>query len=241
MKGVQGLAIAGAMGVVGAVCNWFYISQRARDLEKVDFVYIKNDARVNEGQKFKESHFGKVSIPKKHLGKLERIAVLWRDRRTAIGYTAHRSFTSDELLLREDLQTLTRKSVSELLGPDEISRTVLIDSTAFVAANVNPTDRVLFFPPTTLRGAGANKQARSAAAGPFRILAIGNRLGSTDVAKAAGIRASRGNSITVPLTFKDGKHDANSQKLLDLIAASGGKGLTVSVVSAQKPQVKAKP
>lgn len=238
MKGIQGLAIAGAMGVVGAVCNWFYISQRARDLEKIDFVYIKSDARVNEGQKFQEKHFGKVSIPKKHLGDLEKVAVLWKDRLTAVGYTAQRSFTANELLLREDLRTLTRKSVSELLGPDEISRTVLIDSTAFIASNVNPTDRVLFFPPTAVRDAGSGGKSKAAGAGPFRILAIGNRLGSTDVAKAAGLRPSRGNSITVPLTYKDGKHDAKSQKLLDLIAASGGKGLTVSVVSAQSPRVK---
>ena len=32
MRGVQGMMIAAGLGVVGAICNWFYISQQARDI-----------------------------------------------------------------------------------------------------------------------------------------------------------------------------------------------------------------
>jgi hypothetical protein len=237
MKGLQGLAIAAAMGVVGAVCNWFYIAQRARDLEKVDFIFIKADSRVNAGDKFKLTQFKKVSIPKKHLGNLERVAVLWRDRQTVVGIIAHRSFTGDELLLRKDLARPPQKKLSELFGINEESLPVTVDVSTFIAANYNPNDYVYFYEPPGLRGGSdpANVPDEDLRAGPFRILAVGDRLGSRDVAKAAGLRESRGNILTVTLKKdKDGKPSEQSVKLRSLIKKSGGKGLSVSLVSAQK-------
>lgn len=235
MKGIQGLAIAGAMGVVGAVCNYLYIAQRARELEKVDFVYIKADARVNAGQKFKDKHFGRVSIPKKYIGNLEKIAVKWDARHTVGGLVAHKSYNANEILLNTDLRTPAQTTISGLLSPDEISREVLVDSATFISSHLNPTDRVLFFAPTGTRGGGAaDPSGTLRQAGPFRILAIGSRLGSIDVAKAAGMRRSQGSTITVPLMFKDNKYDKQALELQELIANSNGQGLTVSIVSAQK-------
>ncbi|GAB4153250.1 MAG: hypothetical protein Tsb009_29570 [Planctomycetaceae bacterium] len=241
MKGLQGLAIAAAMGVVGAVCNWFYISQRAADLEKVDFIYVKADAKVNAGDKLKESHLGRVSIPKKFLGNLQRVGVLWRDRKTAVGVTVHRSFTADELLLQSDLTTVPQKSLSQLLGLNERAQPVQVDATTFIASNFNPNDYVYFSEPPGTGGLDPAKvNVEDMEVGPFRIIAVGDRLGSRDIARAAGMRESRGNILTVPLKIdKDGKYDKKSQKLLALLAKSRGKGLSVSIVSAQQKIMKA--
>ena len=29
MKGLQGMIVAAGLGIIGAICNWFYISQQA--------------------------------------------------------------------------------------------------------------------------------------------------------------------------------------------------------------------
>ena len=71
MKGTQGLAVAAALGVIGAVCNWFYISRKAQDLEKEAFMYVKAKANIRSGDVFKKEHFGKVEIPKKYVGDLK--------------------------------------------------------------------------------------------------------------------------------------------------------------------------
>jgi hypothetical protein len=38
MKGVPGLMMALGLGIVGAFCNWFYLAQKAREVEMVDFI-----------------------------------------------------------------------------------------------------------------------------------------------------------------------------------------------------------
>lgn len=235
MKGLQGLAIAVAMGVVGAVCNWFYISQKARELDKVDFVYIKAEARINAGDKFKESHFGKLSIPQKYLGNLERIGVRWEDRDSAVGETAHKSYGGNELLLQADLLTPPRKGLASRLSAGESTYAVQVDATTFIAANFNPGDSISFYPPADVSvKSGANDSQDSDLVGPFRILAIGGRQGSRAVEKAAGIRSSRENIITVALK----RGEKNHRELERIVRMSRGKGVRVALESDQEPAKK---
>ncbi|MFQ5730781.1 MAG: hypothetical protein ACE5KM_02380 [Planctomycetaceae bacterium] len=234
MKGAQGLMIAAGLGVVGAVCNWFYISRKAADLDKEAFVYVKATAKVRAGDPFQEDDFEKVEIPKRYLGGLQKIAVPWELKHTAIGVPAPRSFPEDQILLQSDTRRLSQKRLAEALGPDEISWPVVVDATRFVAGNYNPGDMVLFFPPPASQVRGGGNTKRPVKAGPFRILRIGDRGGSRDVYKAGGRRSSRSNVLTVPLVFKGGKFDQPSQDLLDLMNYAGGQGLGASVQSARK-------
>ncbi len=234
MKGTQGVAIAVALGVVGAVCNWFYISRKAADLDKVEFVYVKADAKIRAGDKFKKEHFGKVEIPRRYAGNLMKVAVLWNDRGLAEQYPAPRAFDKNQLLLNSDLLTPAQKGVAELLGPDEISESVVVDSTTFVASNFNPGDRVLFSLPAT-RNMSSRKTAPTVQqAGPFRILRVGSRGGSRALTKARGARESRSNILTIPLNNKGGKPDKAAKDLRTLLDSAGGQGLRVNIVSAQK-------
>lgn len=234
MKGAQGLMIAAGLGIVGAVCNWFYIARKAEDLEKVAFVYVKASAKVRAGDPFTEDDFAKVEIPKRYLGSLDKIALPWELKHTALGVPAPRSFPEDQILLQSDTRRLPRKGLPEVLPPDEIAWPVVVDPTRFVADNYNPGDMVLFFPPPESQvpaGTGAKRIER---AGPFRILRIGDRGGSRDIYQAGGRRSSRSNVLTVPLGYKGGKFDQKSQELLDLIKYTGGQGLGAAVQSAQK-------
>ena len=234
MKGAQGLMIAAGLGVVGAVCNWFYISRKAADLEKEEFVYVKASAKVRAGDPFKLEDFGKIEIPKKFVGDLDKTALRWED--PADGRRRSRAtagFPKTRFLLQSDTRRLPQKALSQALGPDEISWPVVVDPTRFVAENYNPGDMVLFFPPPASQVRDKNAR-RPSKAGPFRILRIGDRGGSGDIYRAGGRRTTRSNVITVPLLFKNGKFDKKSQELLDLMEYAGGQGLEASVQSAQK-------
>jgi len=235
MKGAQGLVIAAALGIVGAMCNWFYVSRKAADLEKEAFVYVKASARLRPGDVFKREHFEKVEIPKRYVGELKNIAVPWSSVGTAVGYKAIRTYPVDQLLLRSDLRTPPQKSLSEQLGPDEVSQSVLVNPSTFIPENFKPGESVYFGPPATARGT-VQRQALDSVelAGPFRILRIGSRAGSSDVYEASGMRSSRSNVLVVPLVRKNGKYDDKSRQLLKLMRSAGGQGLEVQVLSAQK-------
>jgi len=241
MKGTQGLVIAAGLGILGAACNWFYLARKAKDLDKEEFIYVKKSARIREGDVFKEEHFGKVAIPRKFLGNLEAVGVPWDDLNTVVGQQAIRSYSGDHLLLRQDLKTPPQRPLDELLGKDEVSWNVLVDSTTFIPQNHNPGEKVLFFPPPAVRVRGQNKKPiHESGVGPFRILRIGSRGGSYEVQKATGRRDTRSNVLVIPLKrFKSNdpkkkfEYDEKSRQLLELQEYAGGQGLSVAIQSAQ--------
>jgi hypothetical protein len=242
MKGSQGLAIAAGLAVIGAACNWLYISRKAQDLEKETFIYVKETAKIRPGDVFKEEHFGKVDIPKKYVGDLSKVGVRWSARNTVIGGIASRAYTENQLLLDQDLHTPTASSLAEQLGPNEISQEVMVDSTTFISENYNPGDKVLFFPPPASRIRVATKNpVPEGGVGPFRILRIGARAGSMRVLRSRGYRDTRGNVLVIPLTYlnlEKKELDDNSKKLRQLLDYAGGQGLGVSIQSARKADAK---
>ena len=52
MKGILGITVALALGVVAAICNWFYLAKQARDYERVSFVLIKPATQIDPGDRF---------------------------------------------------------------------------------------------------------------------------------------------------------------------------------------------
>ena len=53
--------------------------------------------------------------------------------------------------------------------------------------------------------------------GPFRILALGNRLGSQEVLRASGMSPSQENVMAVAVKVVKGELDEKGQKLLDTL------------------------
>ena len=52
MRGLPGLIIAAALGIVGAICNWAYLARQASRMEKEAFVALKGTAQLNLGDRF---------------------------------------------------------------------------------------------------------------------------------------------------------------------------------------------
>lgn len=235
MKGAIGFAIAGALAVVGALCNWFYVHRQAAGFEKVDFAMISPDAQLNSGDLIKESHLTKVPIPKQYAEQLRQVAYLYSDRITIIGNRATRSYRGGELILFREILTPTSNDTADLIGPDQLTFEVPIDSRTFVSNNYNPGDMVYFFAPQYLVKNPAQNVNPGAnlVAGPFRILAMGDRKNSASVDKASRRRATREDVITVGVEYKDGEFGKDAQTLMQLLQATGNKGVQVAKQSSK--------
>ncbi len=227
LKGVPGLFIAIGLGIVGAFCNWLYVAQMGKDMQPVDFISINDNVKINAGDKFSSEHFVPVSIPGNHLGNLDKSAYLWKDLATVVGSAATKSYGPGDILLRQDVRTPPEMDIKKLLSPDERVLWIPVDTRTFVPSLVNAGDNVSFivprmgssFPtPVAEDAAGAGRPpGTTETIGPFRILALGNRLGSQDVLRAAGMSPSQENIMAVAVKFVNKDFDEKGQKLLETL------------------------
>jgi len=243
MKGVPGLIIAATLGVAGGICNWLYIARQAEDYEKESFVKIGVD-RIQAGEEFTRGDFDKVEIPQRNLGNLDKIAIRWEDLSTIIGQTAVKNYVSNQLVLQEDLRTPPHEDLNHKIGPNEVATWVPVDPRSFNPQHVNPGDMVSFRVPASLgvrpspagQPVGAQPQAQSGGGeiiGPFRILALGNRMGSPEAARAAGQRFGSENIITVSVEVRDGELEPKAQRLFEIRARTNFKGVQVLLHPAE--------
>jgi len=226
MKGAPGLLFAVGLGIVGAFCNWLYLANKAKQLDMVDFIAIADDVKINPGDKFNESHFMPLSIPENaaNAGNLGKVAVYWKDRATVVGEPATKSYSPGEMLLQRQIRTPPEMNINKLLMADERLLWIPVDTRTFVPSLVNAGDLVSFIVPRlTLatpvaegdEGGEKKPAASTELIGPFRILALGNRLGSQEVQRAAGITASQENVMAVAVKVVGGDFDEKGQKILD--------------------------
>lgn len=238
MKGMTGIVVAVALGVVAAMCNWLYLTRQAQDYERVSFVLISPATQINPGDRFKESHFERVDLPETYLGNLDQIAVRWRDLDTVVGEVATKSYTGNELLLREDLKTPPQREVSELLAEDEVLRWVPVDQRTFAPDHINPGDLVKFVvvTPTGLT-AQRNNQAQplseTSEFGPFEILTLGNRRGRKEILKSRGGSVGQENLIGIRVR-ESAESGAEADRLFAALHRTGNQGVQVVLLSARK-------
>ncbi len=219
MKGMQGIVIATALAIVGAVCNWFYIMQQARDLRKIDFIAISDEASVQLGTKFEDRHFMAVSIPENNLGNIQQVAVPWSEVEAVKGFRASRLYEPGELLMRRDLMQPPDEPIAEMLGPDEELHFITVDPNGFNPRLINPHDKVSF---SFVTATGTGGQDGSIVAnkieqvGPFEVLSLGNRRGRTEILKAKGRSAGQENQIGIRVVYKNGAMEDRFQRLFEL-------------------------
>lgn len=220
MKGIYGLVLAIGLGVAGALLNWNYLARKARDVEKVAFVGIASGVSINRGDTFQDTHLVPVEIPKSNVGALADFAVLYADRQTVVGMNAVRSYNGGELLLRQDLKTPPPEL--KLVGDDERAIGVPVDSKTFVPSLVTPGDWVSFLFPTANQPtpAGAEPANPNEPLGPFRVLSVGNRLGSPEVMQAARVPQLQENVLLIRVKWQGDKLEPKAQKLWDLLQRS---------------------
>jgi len=230
MKTNIGLLVAVVLGLTGALLNWAYLSQKSRAVEKIVFLGIAPSISVQRGDTFREEQFVPVAIPgDTQTGALRQFAVLYADRGTVIGMRANQNYVGGELLLRQDLKTPPPEL--KLQADKEVAIFVPVDSRSFVPSLVTPGDFVSFLVPSapqSLAPAGdpddppaPPSATKSELIGPFRVLSLGNRLGSADVFKASGAPQQQENVMTVSVRMDSpGVLDEKAKKLMSLLQQS---------------------
>ncbi|HLJ12735.1 MAG TPA: hypothetical protein VKU82_16180 [Planctomycetaceae bacterium] len=238
MKGVPGLLMAVGLGIVGMLFNLMYLAQKGQELEMVHFIGINEGVAINPGDKFNESQLMKVPIPKNAVGNLEKVAIKWDLRSTVFGQAATKSYSPGEILLWHDLRTPPGMDIKKLLAPDERALWIPVDTRTFVPALVNAGDMVSFIAPRmTASGPlpaavpeSSEKpppQSASETIGPFRILALGDRLGTREVLRASGTTAAQENVIAIAVKWVDGEFEEKAQKILEIERMTNNQQLQV--------------
>ncbi len=261
MKGIQGLILALALGIAGAMFNWAYLASRAKEVEMVDFVAIAPHAILNRGDTIREDQVARLSIPAQAVGNLRDFTVLYSARQTVIGRPVWRVKPGGSLLLTDDLRTPPPElPIGQNSGPDgeEVGLSIPL-AAAMVTSLFDPGDLVSFVANTThynrptpaAKPAEAGKDAAKGVKlvpvtepavaitereiiGPFKILALGNRLGSLAVMKAYGISPSQENVLTLSVKLIDGALEPKAQKLLNIVHSTNAQQLEVIMYARKK-------
>ena len=120
---------------------------------------------------------------------------------------------------------------------EEWAMFVPVDTRTFVPALVKPGDLVSFWTvdAPTLAGPQGGMPATVPMVGPFRVLAVGNRLSSADVMKAAGVAQTQENVMTISIgRVRSGggtksRLDDRTIELLGYLRATNYRGMGVTL------------
>jgi hypothetical protein len=242
MNGMKGIVVALSLGVVGALCNYAYLMGRTQNLEMVHFIGVKPETTVNRGDRLQEAQLQRVSIARANAGNLVQFAEPFESLGAVVGCRVYRTLEGGSLLLRTDTKTPPAELVfneQTRSGVEEVAIGVPIDPARIVPALIQPGDTVSFIAgkgigpgvfPTPASGTPnppASGSPDSAVAtggdgeieriGPFRVLSLGTRLGSTDVARAARQNTVQENVMMVAVLIENGKFESKALQLLELV------------------------
>ena len=250
MTGMKGLIVAVVLGITAALFNYAYLSSRSQDLEMVRFIGIKPDVTINRGDRLQEHQLEMVSIARANAGNLMKFAEPYDSLKSVVGCPVYRTLEGGSLLLRTDTKTPPAELIFEEQtqpGIEEVAIGVPIDPARIVPALIQPGDFVSFIAakdsvrgltPTSAAGAGeampefipAEPEPYDAPddieqIGPFRVLSLGTRLGSADVARAARQATVQENVMMVAVLIENGKFELKARHLLQLMERSSSRPL----------------
>jgi hypothetical protein len=228
MKATQSLIVALLLGVTAAAFNWIYLEKKASEFQVEQFLGIRDGVEVRVGETLLESHFQQVPVPKRYGEKLKKFVFLYREKGTAAGIKATRDYEGGDLVHREDYKT---PATAIKLKPDERLIWVAVESRAFVPALVNPGDEVTFVFPVPGPPGSADQQEEQTTAeslGPFKIGALGTRLGDMRVSRAYRSSRAEERQIGIVVQVEGGKLEGKALRLLELTTA-GNRAVAVAL------------
>ena len=225
MKGITGIIVAIGLGIVGALANSSICTTRPRRSKRCPSSASRRASSSASGDRLPEENLVEVKIPKNYVGNLADYAFQWKALKTVVNDPVWRALDSREgsvLLMQSDLKT-PPKALE--LGKGEIAACVPVAARNFVAAQINPGDKVSFkfwnaaTPPAPTRAVREGSRRRKGTAdpppkaeepetpaeppapseviGPFIVKSVGNRLGSAEVMKAAKIPQVQENVLVI--------------------------------------------
>ena len=241
MKGVPGLLIAVGLAIAGGLCNWFYMAQKSAELDLIQFVGVA-EAGIKQGDTIQASNLTPIPIPLRYAQRLKEVAPTYNDISTVVGMTAYRDFQRGELVLTQDLKTPPNNDLKRDLGIDEVAIWINVDSRGFVPQFFSGGDEVSFI----VAAAGGHQTSNASqpgqmieqsteVIGPFYILALGNRRGTAERAKASGMSQSSESVIAIRVKkVADKQLDEKAQLLLSRLRLSGNQALGLVMHSERK-------
>ena len=242
MKNIQGLIIALVLGILAAMLNWVYLTSKARNVETVDFIGIKQGVTIGRGERLVQENLVQVGIPRTGIGNLDDFAVRYSELQTVLNQNVSRTLRDGALLLRDDLKTpppelKLEKSRTPGEGED-VAIWIPVDTRTFVPSLVSPGDLVSFLVAAP-RGsvptpAGSGERPAPTAVGgsmeiigPFKILSLGNRLGSSEVMRAAKIPQLQENVMTIRVRLKNKQLEQKAERLLKYLRVTNYRGVGI--------------
>jgi len=256
MKAIHGLILAIGLGIGAAILNFAYLNTKTKGTVTVEFVGVAEDTIISRGERLTQEDLVAVPIPKVSVGNLGDFAVLYKARDSVLGDRVWRTLEGGNLLLRDDTKT-----PPQALNPGEGYGAIGVpfDSKSFPPSLIMPGDKVSFVFPramiNTPRRAVANPlnpvnpgeepiekpepQGPTETIGPFTVLSMGNRLGTSEVMRANRVPQIMENVMTIRVKWKkDGSEmdDPKAQKLLDRIYTSGARQVGIQLHPRKKKQ-----
>jgi Flp pilus assembly protein CpaB len=256
MKAIHGLVIAVGLGIAAAFFNFAYLNFKSTKAEKEYFIGVKPNVTINRGDRLSEENLAPIGIPKGSVGNLDKFAIRYDDLETVKGMNVWRTLNDSALLLRDDLRTPPQELD---LKEGERAMWIPIDSRAFVPSLVEPGDLVDFIVSTSLiaqptpavpesdpQGASpvpvpgptpmGSTRGKTEIIGPFKVLALGNRLGSSDVMKAARIPQTQENVMAISAKEVNGKLEEQAQKLWNILQSTNFRGVGILLRDRKTPK-----
>ncbi len=215
MKGLTGIIVAAIFGVLGAALNWFYLANKATQLETIAFLGVREGANLQPGTEFQSSHFVPVRIPKALARDLEDFVYLYQDLPTLEHVRATKAYAGGELLFKQDYRT---PATDLELRPDEVLVTVTVANRSPL---IQPNDRISF----SISQGGSDETQELI--GPFRVAAIGNQIGNRDVMQAHRIQPVQSNQIGIVCRLENGVLEPKARTLMSRIGGQGARDVMV--------------
>jgi len=248
MRGIQGLVVAIGLGICGALFNWIYLNTRSQQMEMEQFIGIRPKTVVERNELLTAQHLVPVPIPREAATTLREFALLYSARQSVIGHAVTRTVPGGSLLLNDDLRT-PPPELNLGQGPDKESQSreramwVPFDTRSFVPSLITPGDLVSFLvqrplAPTPARSPASKPDGQptpvpvttptaaqppggTEVLGPFKVLSVGNRLGSVEAFRAAHMSQAQESVLTILVNIEpDGQLEPKAQRLWDLVRAS---------------------
>jgi hypothetical protein len=148
MKGVQGLIIAIALGILGAIVNFFYLNNEAHKRDMVSFIGIKKGKIIGRGDKLTEGDLVKVDIPANLVGNLKEYACKWEEVKYILEPPGKRVW---QTLDSSDTETGLLLLESDFREPPKQLELAKGERAEFIAAprnfdtqHLNPGDKIWF-------------------------------------------------------------------------------------------------
>lgn len=144
MKGIAGILLAAGLGLLGALCNWFYLQRAVQFQDEVSFIAIRQAVQLNVGDLITEEQIERVEIPRVAVGNLIHVAPQWSAKDAVLGHRATRSYMGGEIILDMDLTTPVQQDLAATLNENEVARWVPVDPRSVIPEQINPGDLVSF-------------------------------------------------------------------------------------------------